>query len=164
MLKPIPDFPNYFASDEGHIYSMKKSGLKRLKPIIWKKNPYGRMRVGLSRKGKVYSRLVYQLILEAFIGKCPPGMETCHYNGNHIDNRLSNLRWDSRMNNVNDAKRQGKIVRGEHNGGSKLKEADVFEIRDLLLSGTAHRTIGKMYNVDGMTIGRISRKQSWSWL
>ena len=50
--------------------------------------------------GKRRSRkLVHQLVLEAFVGPAPEGMECCHLNDDGFDNRLSNLRWDTRTAN-----------------------------------------------------------------
>lgn len=46
---------------------------------------------------------VHVLVLETFVGPRPAGMEACHNNGDPRDNRLSNLRWDSRAANREDA-------------------------------------------------------------
>lgn len=45
---------------------------------------------------------VHRLVLDAFVGPCPDGMEGCHNNGNPADNRVENLRWDTRSANVID--------------------------------------------------------------
>lgn len=57
--------------------------------------------------GKPVLRRVHRLVLEAFVGPCPPGMEGCHNNGDPTDNRLANLRWDTRRSNVLDSVRHG---------------------------------------------------------
>lgn len=46
--------------------------------------------------------LVHRLVLEAFVGPCPEGMEACHNNGDRSDNRLENLRWDTHENNTSE--------------------------------------------------------------
>lgn len=51
-------------------------------------------------------RTVHTLVLEAFVGPRPDGADACHENGNRRDARLTNLRWDSRSGNVQDAVRQ----------------------------------------------------------
>src|SRR5512139_282070 len=54
--------------------------------------------------GNAYpDRYVHRLVLEAFIGQCPSGMEACHNDGNRGNNALSNLRWDTRSSNGHDA-------------------------------------------------------------
>jgi NUMOD4 motif-containing protein len=77
---------------------------KRLKPDI---DPTGRRRVPLWRKNKGHTRLVHQLVLEAFIGPRPLNMNGCHNNGDHADDRLINLRWDSQSENIYDEVRHG---------------------------------------------------------
>lgn len=48
---------------------------------------------------------VHRLVLEAFTGPCPDGMEACHYDGDAKNNHLSNLRWDTRVANAADTRR-----------------------------------------------------------
>lgn len=52
-------------------------------------------------------RLVHQLVLEAFVGPRPEGMQGCHNNGQPFDNRPENLRWDTRSANALDSVRHG---------------------------------------------------------
>ena len=51
--------------------------------------------------------LVHRLVLEAFVGPCPDGMECCHNDGDATNNHLSNLRWDTPSNNAYDRVRHG---------------------------------------------------------
>jgi hypothetical protein len=50
--------------------------------------------------GKGNSRLVHQLVLEAFVGPRPKGAESLHLNHDPKDNRLSNLRYGTRSENL----------------------------------------------------------------
>lgn len=52
---------------------------------------------------------VHRLVLEAFVGPCPDGMEACHGNDVPGDNRLENLRWDTKRANHAD-----KVARRTH--------------------------------------------------
>jgi hypothetical protein len=47
------------------------------------------------------------MVLEAFVGPCPPGLECCHGNGVGTDNWVENLRWDTHTENVLDSVRHG---------------------------------------------------------
>jgi hypothetical protein len=67
----------------------------------------GHLTVSLCSPGKQMKRLVHRLMLEAFVGPCPPGLEACHYNDDPADNRLENLRWGTRTENILDAVRNG---------------------------------------------------------
>jgi hypothetical protein len=52
---------------------------------------------------------VHVLVLEAFHGPRPPGMEGCHGPGGRQDNRAEVLRWDSHRANDPDKKRAERI-------------------------------------------------------
>ncbi|MDR6794331.1 hypothetical protein J2X12_002932 [Pseudarthrobacter oxydans] len=105
------------------------------------------------------------LVAEVFIGPRPEGMYVCHGNGNPLDNRLSNLRYDTPAGNAADAQRHGTFHRGSRTGGSKLKEDDVLEIFTLLREGAVPQVeIAKRYGVKASCITGIKKGRSWAWL
>ena len=65
----------------------------------------GHLRVALWRNNRAHLAQVHRLVLLAFVGPCPEGMETCHGNGDPTDNRVANLRWDTRSANLMDSVR-----------------------------------------------------------
>jgi hypothetical protein len=67
----------------------------------------GRLRVTLCRDGRNHYFLVHRLVLLAFVGPCPPGMEGCHNDGNPANNHAGNLRWDTHGENMLDCERHG---------------------------------------------------------
>lgn len=67
----------------------------------------GRLRVILADGDRRERMLVHRLVLLAFVGQCPTDMECCHYNDDPADNRLENLRWDTRSANQHDVVRNG---------------------------------------------------------
>lgn len=73
------------------------------------RNKSGHVTVAIGRGN---SRQVHQLVLEAFVGPCPDGCEVLHLNHNPADNRLENLRYGTRSENLRmdyaAGKRQGK--------------------------------------------------------
>ena len=52
-------------------------------------------------------RRVHHLVLETFVGFRPEGKETRHINGNPLDNRLCNLVWGDRFEQILDQKAHG---------------------------------------------------------
>lgn len=56
---------------------------------------------------KVNAR-IHSLVLEAFVGPRPDGMEGCHNDGDPANNHLANLRWDTRAANNQDTLRHGR--------------------------------------------------------
>lgn len=104
----------YEVSDLGRVKSLERkarnrSGMRRVRERVLKQTPGtdGKLHVGLHRNGLVSSRVVHRLVLEAFVGPCPEGLEACHGPGGALDNRLCNLRWDTRSSNQHDAVREG---------------------------------------------------------
>lgn len=68
---------------------------------------YGHLDVILHCDGDRIHRKVHALVLEAFIGPRPHGLEGCHNDGDASNNRASNLRWDTRSENALDSVRHG---------------------------------------------------------
>lgn len=90
----------YRVSDQGNVWSCLTNRLLHQQPT-WK----GRLLVTLiPASGKIDKRTlsVSRLVLEAFVGPCPEGMECCHYNDIPDDNRLENLRCDTHHANLQD--------------------------------------------------------------
>jgi len=62
----------------------------------------GRLQVRL-KVGEIKKTFrVHRLVLEAFVGPCPHGCEACHRNNDPSDNRIENLRWDTKQSNLAD--------------------------------------------------------------
>jgi len=83
---------------------------KVLKPVPTKKGGYLTIRLYPLNGGKGTSRSyrIHRLVLAAFVGPCPPGLEGCHYDGDPKNNALTNLRWDTYEANRADMRRHGR--------------------------------------------------------
>lgn len=112
--RPIPGYEGlYEASNQGRVRSVPRvtvDVLGRARPFPSKtlratERKDGRLAVTLSRRGVVRHRLVHQLVLEAFVGPCPDGMEALHFDDVPSNNALANLRWDTHENNMVDRTR-----------------------------------------------------------
>jgi len=159
-LKEIPKFPNYCASKDGKIWSKRSN--KFLSPSF--SSIYGI--VILSSKGKKNYRKVHRLILETYIGPCPEGMEACHNNGIRSDNRLENLRWDTKSNNQRDSVVHGTNAglkkKGENHHNSKLTESDIHSIRLIWKYRlNTQKNIAKAFRISRGHVGDIVNKKKW---
>lgn len=56
---------------------------------------------------------------------------------------------------------ESRQARGEKQGSSKLKEFQVREIKEKLMSGISHSKIAEEYNVVKNTITSINRGRTW---
>lgn len=112
--RPIPNFPDYEVSDRGRVKSWRKwngGPAPRLLSLVPGRNGY--LRVGLTvRPCASVSRLVHQLVLEAFVGPRPAGQVVRHLDGNRANNSLSNLTYGTPKENTADMFRHGTYVNG----------------------------------------------------
>lgn len=67
----------------------------------------GHLELRLSGDCRHATVFVHTLVLTAFVGPPPPRMECCHGPGGPADNRLTNLRWDTKSANKLDRQRDG---------------------------------------------------------
>lgn len=107
--KDIPGFEGrYQVSDLGRVRSLPRRVRLVAHGIETSRLATGKLlRPGPTRSGHLTvavgrgnSRLVHQLVLEAFVGPRPEGMEVLHLNHQPTDNRLANLRYGTRSENL----------------------------------------------------------------
>lgn len=111
--------------------------------------------------GRVQSKYVHTIVLEAFVGQRSPGQEARHLNDRKDDNSLANLRWGTRAENVADAISNRRIKRGRDVAGAKLTEREVLEIREAHGTNSA---IAATYGVTREAVSRIKQRRNWAWL
>lgn len=162
--KIVPNWTEYEISEYGNIRRIvKKYG------FIGDRKPYlpkaGYLYIVMRENGKKKAQAIHRLVAEAFIGL--PTKEkpfVAHNDGDRFNNHYSNLRYVTRSENEIDKLKHGKSNRGERQGGAKLKEQDVIEIKKALILGASCSFLGEKYNVSAGAIKSIKGGQSWSWL
>jgi len=134
---------------------------RTLKPDLTK----GYLRVTLARDGRTERRSVHQLVLEAFAGPCPEGLEGSHKDGDRTNNILDNLCWETTSQNNLRKRQHGTAQRGERGGRAKLTEAQVLTIRAEYrpgVRGYGAQALGAKYGVDKASIQRIINRKTWT--
>jgi hypothetical protein len=105
---------------------------------------------------------VHQLVAQAFLGPCPPGLEVCHEDGDRENNNVCNLRYDTRKNNHHDRYKHGTHYRGERHPNVFLTQVIVDLIREEHATGKyTLKQLGEKYEVTGENIGYIVRNKTW---
>lgn len=142
IWKEVPSFPGYEVSNLGQVRSyfcrvgkkweIVESPQRTLRPSLSNKRYQG---VNLRRDGKSYRRLLGHLVLLTFVGPPPNGMEMCHNDGDSFNDRLDNLRYDTRSANIQDMFRHGRSP------GSRpyLNQKEAHTIRIQFASGKHSR-------------------------
>jgi hypothetical protein len=90
--------------------------------------------------------------------------EVNHINAVKDDNRVVNLEWSTRQENLKHAKENNlqKVLKGSEIGNSKLKEHEVLSIRrEYKPRVVTKRMLAEKYNVDWTTIKDIIQKRTW---
>ncbi len=164
--RPIAGYPGYEVSDLGRTRSFRTKDRSKVgrqpigdtpKIIGGHITNSGHAQVLLCRpEDKPRWHKAHSLVLEAFIGPRPPGMEACHADGNPANNRLGNLRWDTLRANRLDAMRHGTL------NLAKLAEEDIPKVWAALVAGERPGLIAKRFGVTVGNIGAIRRGTSWS--
>lgn len=160
--KPIPGFDGYYASEDGQMLSYVKS---KAKPRILHQSstPDGHKYVFLTKGEKQIKMFVHRAILMAWVRMPNPGEEARHLNDKPWENGVSNLAWGTRIENVDDKRRNGGLPVGERAGTHKLTEQQVLEIRKLH-GKMPLREIAAKYGVSHTTIRRAALGIKWSYL
>lgn len=170
---PVAGFSNYRVGDDGSVWSLNGYGPKksrkpgewhRLRTVLNRSGNNGRQQVTLRAGSIKISKPVHRLVLETFVGPCPEGCCACHNNGDGLDNRLENLRWDTQANNIADAVRQGTFSRGNKHGSARLNEEQVRSIRERHAAGTPMAHLAKEFGVAPYSIRGIVTGRTWRHL
>lgn len=120
-----------------------------------------RRSVCLCKDGVNINPFVHRVMMAAFVGPCPDGMEVAHYDGDPSNNHLSNLRYDTRKGNHYDKRRHGTHQSGERNPGAKINQRVADEIRSLK-GQIASREAAFRYDLEKTTILDIWSGKRWA--
>jgi hypothetical protein len=159
-FRQVPGWPAYFVSRTGKVFSSHGAGMLL---AAWV-GDYGYRRVGLHAGGVQKLKHVHSLVLLAWVGPRPDGMECRHLNGDKLDNRVENLRWGSHTENMQDKETHGTALVGEANGRAKLTAADVHVIKDLIRANVADTEIARLYCVSHTAVWNIKHGRAWAYV
>jgi len=154
--KPVVGYEGlYEVSDIGNVFSITSGRQKKFSVHCLDSRPF--INLWKDNKQKIFRP--HTLVLTAFVGPRPEGMECCHNDGNPWNNCIENLRWDTSKNNHADKVKHGTTNRGERCGTAKLTQAQV----DLIRKDTRlQRIIAAEYGVRDNTISRIKSGKRWA--
>jgi len=182
--RPIPGFVGYVACSDGSVWSCFKSVGRRagqsrggggwidsgqprrklkpqtIKPTIRypRNKPY--QWVCLQNSGRKRIAFVHILVLEAFVGLCPEGMECRHLDGNVSHNWLGNLDWGTKQANWDDKRQHGTATCGERNATSLLTDAQVLEMRELHRQKWSYKRLMERFGVKFGVVASVVQRRT----
>lgn len=168
---PITGYEGYYSiSSMGRIRSEdrtiqhQRTGTRFISGKILKTglNPKGYKMIVLSMKGTRETKMIHNMVAEAFISPRPDGAVVCHGPGGQLDNRVENLYYATQeQNNGPDKHRDGTALIGERNHMTRLTGKDVAAIR---LSNAKGVELAALYGVSEQCISDIRNYRSWTYL
>lgn len=174
--KTIPGYDNYEASSLGRIRSLdyEEEIANRWGSTTIRRHTGRVLKSWINKKGYNYVSLgaknkkeAHYWIAMTFLGPRKDAMEVNHKNGNKSDNSVENLEWVTRSQNSRHAFDTGLNHVGSKHGISKLDEAQVAQIKTILLTKVKrnvrpyYKEIAIMFGVDRKTIESIARGHTW---
>jgi hypothetical protein len=133
------------------------------------KTPNGYMTVRVAvADGNRKTKKVHSLVARAFLGPQPRGLDVNHIDGHKTNNRIENLEYVTRSENLRHAVRPGLATppwsdnRGERHGLAKLNANKVREIRALAKAGVGTGRLAGAFKVSSGTVYRVVTRSAWS--
>lgn len=177
----IDGFPGYRVGNDGSVWSCWRTqgcgkGLggkavltdqwKRMTPTAETKKKTrtgGHLYLTLCANGKRCRRFVHALVLLAFVGPRPDGMQACHFpDRDPANNAATNLRWDTRKANYADSVIHGTAQCGERHHLAQLTAELVRAIRAEYATGeTSCRLLGLKYDQTAANILKVVSRKTW---
>jgi hypothetical protein len=116
------------------------------------------------KSGKPKKILEHRLFAMCFIENPENKSDINHKDGVKSNNLLSNLEWNTRLENINHAFQTGlsKPILGEKHGRAKLKDSEIPLIFEMQKTGLSQRAIGLRFGISQMQISRILRSENRS--
>lgn len=175
--RPVVGFPAYEVSSHGRVRGLINSNRNlRKEPLVLSpsSNERGYRRLCLRRDNAKVNKFVQRLVLEAFAGPCPPGMEARHFpDPSPGNNAVWNLSWGTKSQNMEDQRVHGTLnagdrhyarsrphllVRGSRHGCAKLDEPRVSYIRG---SEKSDAELARELGVHRQTVKKARIGVSW---
>ena len=161
--KPVSGYEGYYqVSNLGRVRNIKKRRGTRVGSILdARTNHGGYVIVGLrGESGEYKDHRVHVLVAQAFIGPKPVGLDVNHIDGNKENNKVSNLEYVTRSENLRHALLNGLTPRRIRANPNKVKAT-----RILLADGTmTQKEIGEALDLGQTTISNIGSGKTWGYV
>jgi hypothetical protein len=166
---PIPRYEGFYSiSNLGRVRTeartyVSKNGITKpvrarfLKCGATGKGGYPRFSVSVNDVSRVL--YVHQSVMLAFVGLPPDRQEVLHNDGDPQNCRLDNLRYGTRAQNIDDAKRHGTFPMHENRPGAVLTKDQAREIAG---SSESANALAARFGITKAVVYQVWRGDTWS--
>jgi hypothetical protein len=174
VWKPVAGYEGlYEVSNQGRVRSVDREILftgrwghhkRKLRGVVLKplRHTGGYQRIMLWKDGSAHQTYVHKLVLEAFAGFRPLGMQVAHANGNKHDNGLSNLRWATPSENQADRIAHGTAQTGKPRRNTPVGREKALAMRTAYTNGRLTITeVARQFGVPRTTAASIINNKVW---
>lgn len=160
-FKDVPGFPGYRVGTDGSVWGSgrtdRKPVLRRLKTF----GAHGYCQVHLFSCGKRHMYYVHRLVMAAFVGECPKGMEVLHGDNDRANNNLKNLKYGTRKDNMDDQRRHGTLCRGARRWNAVLDDDKVREMRSMV-GARPTKEIASIFGITPRGVRSVISRRNWN--
>jgi len=164
LWRPVPGYENlYSASNLGNIrIEVTRHNIRAGTHLRQTRDRDGYLTVTLTDTKSPRACRVSLLVLAAFVGPRPAGLETNHKDGDRQNNALSNLEYVTKAENIKHAVEVlGSDRKGINNPSAKLGEPEVLELRRRAATGEPYTTLGKAFGITSVMARKIATGECW---
>lgn len=166
--RPVVGFEGFYeVSDLGRVRSVNRTvathsgALRFYRGKLLKLRPNvvgGHLYVSLKKQGKHFTPTVHSLVLAAFVGPRPEGLQCCHGPKGKTCNELNNLSWGTPLKNSGeDKRRDDALLFGERHQNHKISSEQVKSIR------ADTRCRKRIALEHGISPSYVSALKAWQW-
>lgn len=161
VWKTVAYDDGYQVSSFGNVRSFYRPGHSRhfdtSRPVRQVIGSHGYPVVNL--RGKVFC--VHVLVCEAFHGARPEKHDVAHADGTRTNNHKDNLRWATRLENIQDAQAHGTMGRGDLAKHSKMSIDEVRNIRALRNAGIGVTAVSRIVGHPKTRVANVYYNSAW---
>lgn len=142
-LKQIPNFPDYYADRGGKVWSKRTKVFRERKG---RANTKGYKQITIKDKdGNSWQKQISRLVALTFLPNPNSYPNVLHIDNNPLNCEISNLKWGTQQQNIQQASNEGRLKR-------KVNNAQCLQIAS---SPKTRKQLAQEYKISPRMVGRI---------
>lgn len=149
-MEKIKETENYFITKDGRIFNSETKSYPKLSDNGW-----GYLKIVLRINQKKRTLYIHRLVAETFIPNLENKPQVNHINGIKTDNRIENLEWVTRSENINHAYSNGLMKDAGFKTGENHINCKTVKNK---VTGETFKTISEAAKSIGTSLSNLSKK------